>query len=48
MGINLSNKLIVVPANEILYKAYICKGNNGTLVKSILKTRPWWSIRNRG
>ena len=27
------------------YKAFIGKGNNGLLIKSILKTRPWWSIR---
>jgi|688.fasta_scaffold578489_1 tubulin--tyrosine ligase len=28
------------------YKAYICKGNNGLLVKSIIKSRPWWALRS--
>jgi hypothetical protein len=46
MMINLSNKIIVFPENEMQYKAYICKGNNGLLVKSIIKSRPWWALRS--
>lgn len=41
--VNLSNKLSVTPSEQT-YKAYICKGNNGVLVKNILKTRPWWIL----
>lgn len=41
--VNLSNKVSVVPTEQT-YKAYICKGNNGILVKNILKSRPWWSL----
>lgn len=26
------------------FKAYICKGNNGHIVKTVLKKRWWWSI----
>lgn len=48
MTVNLSNKLFVVPNHEGYYRAYIGKGNNGNLIKSLLKTRSWWSIRNRG
>lgn len=48
MAVNLTNQLVVIPPQEALYKAYICKGNNGLLVKSLIKSRPWWSIRNRG
>lgn len=43
----LSNNLMVnnTPVETIqTYKAYICKGNNGILVKGLLKCRPWWSI----
>ena len=43
--INLTNQLIIPPEEEVLYKAFVCKGNNGLLVKSIFKTRPWWSFR---
>ncbi len=48
MVINLSNRVIVAPSPEVTYKAYICKGNNGLLVKSLIKSRPWWTIRTRG
>ena len=40
--------MVVHPPQEMLYKAYICKGNNGSLIKNLIKSRPWWSIRNRG
>lgn len=26
------------------FKAYICKGNNGSIVKTILKKRWWWTL----
>jgi hypothetical protein len=45
LTVNLTNQLLVFPEEEVLYKAFICKGNNGLLVKSIVKTRPWWSFR---
>ena len=45
LTINLTNQLINPPEDEVLYKFYVCKGNNGLLVKSIFKTRPWWSFR---
>lgn len=37
---------MIYPQPELQYRAYICKGNNGLLVKSILKSRPWWSLRS--
>ena len=43
--VSLTNKTFIYPQQDLQYKAYICKGNNGLLMKSILKTRPWWSIR---
>ena len=46
MLINLSNKVAIFPENDAQYKCYICKGNNGLLVKSILKNRPWWALRS--
>lgn len=45
LTITLSNRLIIFPEEEIQYKAYVGKGNNGLLVKSIIKTRPWWTFR---
>jgi hypothetical protein len=47
-AVGLSNRVVSIPQPEVLYKAYICKGNNGLLIKSLLKSRPWWSIRTRG
>ncbi len=44
--INLTNQLLLPPDEEAIYKACICKGNNGLLVKSIIKNRPWWSFKN--
>lgn len=46
MTIGLTNRLIIHPDDDAQYKVFICKGNNGLLVKSIIKTRPWWSFRN--
>ena len=43
--VNLTNQLVIFPEEEVLYKAYICKGNNGLLVKSLLKNRPWWTFK---
>ena len=37
---------MIYPENHIQYKAFICKGNNGVLVKSIIKSRPWWGLRS--
>lgn len=48
LTIALTNRLFFSPGGEVQYKAYICKGNNGLLVKSIMKTRPWWSFRSSG
>ena len=42
----MSNGLVMLPEDENQYKAFICKGNNGLLVKSIVKSRPWWCIRS--
>jgi len=35
----------MIPEQEGQYKAFVGKGNNGLLIKSILKSRPWWCIR---
>ena len=48
LAVSLTNKVLLLPPSEGLYKAYICKGNNGLLVKALVKSRPWWSIRGRG
>lgn len=45
MTVSLSNQLLVQPEEEGLYRAFVCKGNNGLLVRSILKNRPWWSFK---
>jgi len=29
------------------FKAYVCKGNNGNIIKTILKKRWWWTIVDR-
>ncbi|CAD8165580.1 unnamed protein product [Paramecium pentaurelia] len=42
---NLSNCIFVQPTVNI-YKAYVGKGNNGMLVRQILKSRWWWSIQD--
>ena len=43
--INYSNGLYIKASNdEEQYSAYIGKGNNCCMVKSILKRRPWWTI----
>jgi hypothetical protein len=47
LAICLTNRLLLYPQADLQYKAYICKGNNGLLVKSILKSRPWWSLRSQ-
>lgn len=41
---NLTNGLIVTNPINPTYKAYIEKGNNGLLVKSLLKKRWWWRL----
>jgi hypothetical protein len=46
LAVCLTNRLLVYPQHDLQYRAYICKGNNGLLVKSILKSRPWWSLRS--
>ncbi|CAD8142301.1 unnamed protein product [Paramecium pentaurelia] len=43
--LNLSNCIFVQPTVNI-YKAYVGKGNNGMLVRQILKSRWWWSIQD--
>lgn len=35
----------MIPEPEAQYKAFVGKGNNGLLIKSIIKSRPWWCIR---
>ena len=44
--INFSNNLFVqTPAsssNNLIYKAYIGKGNNDILVRMLIKSRWWW------
>ena len=47
LAICLTNRLLVYPQADLQYKAYVCKGNNGLLVQSILKSRPWWSLRSQ-
>lgn len=46
LAINLTNRIIFYPQPELQYRAFICKGNNGLLVKSIIKSRPWWTVRS--
>ena len=42
--INSSNNIEITNDSNFPYKHYIEKENNGILVKSILKQRPWWHI----
>ena len=47
LTVNMSNGIVINPElNSNQYKAFICKGNNGILLKSIIKSRPWWCIRS--
>ncbi|CAI2359568.1 unnamed protein product [Moneuplotes crassus] len=32
---------------KTIYKAYICRGNNGKVVKNMLKRRWWWSFTSK-
>lgn len=46
--INFSNQIIVTkPECPVQYKAYIGKGNNGSLVRGILYRRWWWVIAEK-
>ena len=42
--IAFTNTLNVVPPERTIYKAFITKGNNGTLIRQCLKLRPWWIL----
>jgi tubulin--tyrosine ligase len=42
--VNLSNGLAINNKKEITFKAYIDKGNNGLLLKSVVKRRWWWHL----
>lgn len=42
--VNLSNAIIVKNTEQATYKAFIDKGNNGLLLKSIVKRRWWWHL----
>jgi len=42
--INLSNGLVVNNKREATYRAFIDKGNNGMLLKSVVKRRWWWHL----
>lgn len=44
--VNLSNNLRIL--NEKIeckpYVIYVGKGNNSTLIKNVIKSRPWWQL----
>ena len=42
--LNLANGLFVQepPGSGIAYRAFIGKGNNGAMVKALIKSRWWW------
>ncbi|CAD8161581.1 unnamed protein product [Paramecium pentaurelia] len=42
--IAFTNNINVVPPERTFYKAFITKGNNGTLIRQSLKLRPWWIL----
>jgi|JI6StandDraft_1071083.scaffolds.fasta_scaffold07292_10 hypothetical protein len=42
--VNATPPTLLPTEHSVSYKAYICRGNNGVLVKGMLKTRPWWNI----
>ena len=41
---NLSNYLFVSAQAGGIFKAYVGKGNNGLLVRGIIKSRWWWQM----
>ena len=46
--VNYSNGLYVKPTeDETTYKAFIGKGNNSNIIKSILRRRFWWTIADK-
>ena len=38
------NKVRLVPAPNVLYRAFVGKGNNSILIKNAIKNRFWWNI----
>jgi tubulin--tyrosine ligase len=38
------NKVRLVPAPIVLYRAFVGKGNNSILIKNAIKNRFWWNI----
>jgi len=42
--INISNRLGEITEQNKTFKAYISLGNNGALVKSVLKKWSWWQV----
>lgn len=38
------NKIKLIPAPIVVYKAFVGKGNNSILVKNAIKNRFWWNI----
>ncbi|CAD8081512.1 unnamed protein product [Paramecium sonneborni] len=45
--IAFTNNISVVPPERTIYKAFITKGNNGTLIRQCLKQRPWWILMDQ-
>ncbi|CAD8044235.1 unnamed protein product [Paramecium primaurelia] len=42
--VSYSNLLMIIPQEKIVYKAFITKGNNGQLVRQLIKSRSWWIL----
>ncbi|CAD8080092.1 unnamed protein product [Paramecium sonneborni] len=42
--IAFTNYINVIPPEKTFYKAFITKGNNGTLIRQCLKLRSWWLL----
>lgn len=43
--VNTSNN-VAVRNSESVFRAYVQKGNNGVLVKELIKKRYWWHLED--
>ena len=45
--LNEENGITILKTGKQQYKFCVCKGNNPMIVKSLLKSRPWWNHAER-
>lgn len=45
-AVNISNNIKIINEKQEMkpYVMYVGKGNNSTLIKNVIKNRPWWVV----